>query len=830
MQVAELSSFDFYRIPPPRSNFKILVETFSRILDVLIGYKHTIIINGDFNIHFEKVATGDTACFLDLLASYGLRRTIFRPTRATACLDNIFVNIHPTEFTAEVLDDRLSDHHPIGISFRSTHASVRKTVSFVPITNAGLYNFYNYVTNVSWHFVTDVTLDPSLKCVRFVDLLCLGMQNSFPTVVKNVTKKDSKIRWFTPELRRMRDTLSIVNFISKQVNNPELATIARRFRAVYRSTIASARHRAHDDFISHSSNQAKAMWSIVNEFRTVGRKRASTDITADQFNDYFSNIADTIVNSLPSSTNLGHGHFMENLVLPEVVPMFHFKELSYVEVRDEIFNLTNSNSRDIYGFNSRVLKCIGNLIYIPLTNLFNHCLRMSVFPDCLKVARVVPVHKKGSASEPNNFRPISVVPLIGKIFERLLHARIVVFLETHMILNKAQFGFRKGLSASMAISRLVQLISDAFDSGSFVGTLFCDLSRAFDCVSSDILVSKLKRYKFSDSSISLVESYLSNRQQQVHLEDAKSNFSVTSRGVPQGSVLGPILFLLYINDLVYSMPDTEFILFADDTTVVSIDQHISLLSGVMEDVRSRVEAWFTSNQLKLNPDKTNTVCFSLRPHTGEGSLSARFLGIFVDSRLTWDVHTDYLAGKIASNVYALRNLAHFVSKKVLLSAYHALVHSHLEYALIAWGNASGAGRVFAIQRRAVRVVAGLGYRDDCRSAFARLGVLTLPSAYILQCLLHVRQHRASYTTHSEVHHHQTRNRDNIYVDYHRVEKSRFGPNYDGPRFFNKLPGEIRELPLNSFKRTVKRFLLDGSYYSLDEFLLDRTDFPPVGGS
>lgn len=400
------------------------------------------------------------------------------------------------------------------------------------------------------------------------------------------------------------------------------------------------------------------------------------------------------------------------------------------------------------------------------------------------------------------------------------------YLERGDLLNSAQFGFRRGRSTSGAIIRLIRLISDGFEDGKFVGSLFCDLSKAFDCVSHKILLGKLQKYRFSQEAVKFFESYLTDRRVQVHIGDSKSDFSTITRGVPQGSILGPTLFILYINDLVDSLPDANCILYADDTTVLTVDKHLSGLINRERDTLLRAEAWFAANDLLLNPEKTQRVVFALRPHSEDSLNSAKFLGVFVDRKLTWDTHTECLAKRMASSVYALRNLARFVSGSVLLTAYHALIHCHIDYALIVWGNASGADRVFGIQRRAIRVLAGLGYREDCRSSFSRLKILTLPSAYILQCMLYVRANLGEYTTHSEVHDYRTRNRDDIYVDFQRLNTSKYGINYDGPRFFNQLPVEIKMLPIKIFKKTVKSNLLKNAYYSIGEFLSGTSDWAP----
>ena len=226
----------------------------------------------------------------------------------------------------------------------------------------------------------------------------------------------------------------------------------------------------------------------------------------------------------------------------------------------------------MYGLNITLLKNVKNLLIIPLTKLINESFRTGVFPDTLKVACVIPIFKKGDKDDLGNYRPISLLPIITKIFEKAIKNQIVKYLEKHEILNKYQYGFREKLSTSDAILRFTEHTLDCFENGRYSASLFCDLSKAFDCVSHAILLKKLNTFNFNASSIKLIKSYLENRKQSVRLEDEISSELYVKAGVPQGSILGPVLFLIYINDLPNALGNIACLLYADDTTL-SMSHH-----------------------------------------------------------------------------------------------------------------------------------------------------------------------------------------------------------------------------------------------------------------
>lgn len=199
-------------------------------------------------------------------------------------------------------------------------------------------------------------------------------------------------------------------------------------------------------------------------------------------------------------------------------------------------------------------------------------------------------------------------------------------------------------------------------------------------------------------------------------------------------------------------------------------------------------------------------------------ISVKFLGVFLDPRLTWESHADYLSAVISKNTYLIRSLKNLVSNDVLISAYYGHIHSHLSYAVLCWGHSSHASRVFAVQRRCIRILAGLRYRDCCRASFAALGILTLPCVYILACLMFIRNNDRALVRNCDYHGYNTRHRNQLVLNYNRTTRARDGGNHYGLKFFNALPHDIRSLNPKLLKQKMQKYLKAKAFYSTEEFL------------
>ena len=449
--------------------------------------------------------------------------------------------------------------------------------------------------------------------------------------------------------------------------------------------------------------------------------------------------------------------------------------------------------------------------------MINRCIRDSIFPDVLKIASVTPIFKKGDINDPSNYRPISILPVVSKIYEALLKNQIVNYFESNSLFASEQFGFRKDRSTTLAVGRFVEFVVACFEDSSCCEASFLDLTKAFDCVSHVILIRKLYMYNFKPEACKLISSYLSNRMQYVKYNGHCSSHELIKSGVPQGSILGPIIFLIYINDLPEAIGEFASVLYADDTTLLTRGLTRGGALASHSETLDAPETWFRSNQLSLNQSKSLRMTMSVRGGH-EGDQSVKFLGVFVDSGLTWRAHCEHLEGRLRSAVFLLRRLSETCSPSVVRVAYFSLFHSHISYGLLIWGHTATLQRIFRLQRRAIRIVAGLQYRDDCRNAFTQLRVLTLPSLYVFQSLKYVHGNIQRYHRNADVHGYSTRGVQDIRGARFRLERSRNAFNYHGITYYNKLNEEVKQLTNTKFLEYLKKELIIKALYSLQEFV------------
>ena len=342
-----------------------------------------------------------------------------------------------------------------------------------------------------------------------------------------------------------------------------------------------------------------------------------------------------------------------------------------------------------------------------------------------------------------NCRPVSVLPFFSKIFEKVMYNRVSDFITKHKILYELQFGFRKEHSTAMALTVLNDKISSSLDNGDHVLGVFLDFSKAFDCVNHKILLTKLECYGIRGIALQWFRSYLTNRKQYVVYNNINSNLRDITCGVPQGSILGPLLFLLYINDITNASTKLFPILYADDSNVFLSGKDITKLVDTMNEELIKLVKWVEINKLSLNIPKTQCMVFSLNNVIIEGKVvvkgnpvcvvkSTKFLGVLIDSKLEWKQHINYIKGKIAKALGILCKARRLLNTSTLRTVYYSFLFPYLCYCIEVWGAArkKHISPLIVQHKRAIRMISFAGYREHSLPLFRKLNLLTLKELYM----------------------------------------------------------------------------------------------------
>ena len=521
-------------------------------------------------------------------------------------------------------------------------------------------------------------------------------------------KNDYKLKpWIGDDIVALIKRKHILSFKYSKSNNPEHKKTLRLLRKHINHEIRRSRYQYFKTFFEQNRNNIKRNWDAVNLI--LHRKRRAltpssvlkngkliTDPSeiGEIFNRYYINVAPELVKKLPKK-KAHFSDYLKNIEKP--LNSFYCSLTTVEEVSKLIESLDHRKAIDIYNFPIRIIKDLNEEIALPLSQIINASFEEGIFPEKLKLAKVIPLHKGGDQSIPKNYRPISILPIFDKIIEKLMHKRLTSYLSKHKIFNSSQYGFQRNKSTSMAILDLLEKISKSLLEKSRSCCVFLDLAKAFDTVSHEILLAKLEHYGVRGISNEWFRSYLFNRKQSVAISNTLSNPLTINCGVPQGSILGPLLFILYINDILSASDKFDFVQFADDTCLFLKDKSKVTLTDTTNLELSKISDWLVSNELSLNVTKSNFLYFShnkteeppplkLQGINIECKDVVKYLGILIDDKLNWSHQIKAVKLKVSRGVGILHSTKFLIPNSLILNLYYSFIQSHLSYGLSAWGS------------------------------------------------------------------------------------------------------------------------------------------------
>lgn len=649
----------------------------------------------------------------------------------------------------------------------------------------------------------------------------------------------------SPGLRISCRTKRELFVLTKLCPNEVIMRYYKKYCNILKKLIQSAKEMHVSRSINKSGNKIKTTWKIIKgetsqcqPFRNFELKNNDlTEITdpdaiCTTFNNYFGEIAQSLRSNFGNNNS---NNISNNTQLPISIPTnsLYIKPVSEAEIIRIINELNNTTAVGCDDIPITIIKQIANFLSTPLQNIINSYLEIGTFPDRFKISKIIPLHKRDATHNVQNYRPISILPALSKVFEKVMHSQLLNYLTKNKLISPSQHGFLHGKSTTTALVDVMNTVFHNTNQRTLVACIVCDLSKAFDMVDHEILKNKLQLYGIRGIAFDLFASYLEHRVQYTEIKHIHDNGVIrrhssqcicSAIGVPQGSIMGPLLFLLFINDLPSSVT-SQVVLYADDTNAMVTGSTEEELLYNLQTAWVELEQWFHNNKLILNRDKTKIIVFNQKEITNvtigniqaSTVLNCKLLGLAIASTLDWQQHITNVVSKLNQAIYVLINIKKICNNiETLKMLYFAYFNSHVNYGLLFWGSDTNARRILLLQKKALRIIMNLSPRESVRHHFKAIGIPTIFNQYIQVASTYIHENRDKFHTNSEIHTYNTRYPQYIRCDL--AKSSKFYNSYIsiGIKIYNALPNPLKN-DSRSFKLRVQEFLNEYTFYSLDEF-------------
>ena len=429
---------------------------------------------------------------------------------------------------------------------------------------------------------------------------------------------------------------------------------------------------------------------------------------------------------------------------------FDFNEISTHDILEKIKSLKAGKSPGYDGIQVKFLKLADANLAGSLCMLFNKCVQSCTFPPSMKMADISPIYKKLDNLCKNNYRSVNLLPVLSKLFESIMAEQLTTYFEH--ILSPLLSAYRKGYSCQHVILRLTELWRNALDNNKYVGTVAMDLSKAFDCMPHGLLLAKLHSYGVSSKACLFLSNYLRNRMQRVKVMDACSDWTIVNRGVPQGSVLGPLLFNIFLNDLFFVPLNSHLVNYADDNHICLENENLDVLQKQLQDDSNIAVRWFNNNQTTANPDKFQSIILSrdrvdqfdisLDGHVISRGNSLKMLGVTLDDNSNFNEHVRNICQTASCQINALKRISNFLNEQCRMNVYKSFISANFNYCPIVWlfCGKTNLNKLEKLQERALATVFcdnSLTYEDMLEKSGQlriRLNLIRLVAIDMFKCM------------------------------------------------------------------------------------------------
>lgn len=847
---------------PPSTNTSLFIEELQRYLTSNNMKNSLIIFVGDININIADSKDKNTLEYMNVMYSNSFASLINIPTRentlTATVIDHIFVNtpnnlVENFEINPYVIHASLTDHYPIFLQLRFNGAYKEKTkLNFINKINRPA--LFSSIEKENWENVL-VEEDPNLAYDLFI--------NKFNTYINNNTikiKLNSKNRpikpWITKGLIcsiRIRDTMKLQLNKHYEISKDNEY---KRYRNKLTELIQHTKNEYYKQKVLEAGNNNKKIWDTINEATNsisnhsneiqinnkVGQVLTNKASISNDFNKHFSDIGNEIAQTINTSD-----YEIPNVSSSKFSGSFFLNPVTDNEIINTIATLKNRSASGCDKISVQIIKFLHNYISKPIAHIINLIFKTSIVPDALKRSMVVPIHKSGTKLDKNNYRPISLLSNFAKIFEKCLNSRLIQFLDKNSVLSKNQYGFREGINTELAIAKLLESITSNLNMKHKCLAIFLDIKKAFDAVSHKILLKKLELQGIRGNVLNLFQNYLKGRYQTTLVNNIESEPLLVTRGIPQGSVLGPTLFLIYINELGDMKLPGQLFQYADDTALVIEGSSWEEAFKKATISISKIKNWLDTHELSLNSKKTTFLTFSPSlvglPEENEiyihNSYQCRnktkcnlncdkilkvdkikYLGVEIDQHLKWNCHITNIVSKLRKMIYKFNILKHILNKETLLLVYRSLVESVIRYGIVAWGGLydTHLHPLLICQKLILKIILKKEYMYPSKLLFQESKVLHVRNLYFLSLLQFVHKQQKEIQDYIV---HPTRAYFNLHIRNIKpnIELIKRTFVFIGPKLYNSLPFNFKNITsLKRFTASCKNFLFENN---IDEYFINK---------
>lgn len=764
--------------------------------------KNKIIIAGDFNIDLLK----STPCsneLLDILLSFNFNQTVFEQTRSSGrCIDNIFANYKPK---VKVLDIDVSDHSVLYLSEPNNSISItRKLIR--NISQKNLIKFASNVSEIDWSKLISIK-DPNVAYDCFESIIKKHYDKCFNYI--SITNKQET--WVTDEIKiLLREKHRLQRIARRYPTSLNIKTYSE-FRNSTNNSIRNIRGNFFGLKLKNCKN-TKDKWNIMSNLMNRNRAPiAEIPIAPNKLNNFFTE---------PILANENSDYSLK-INSPTTMALFPVTGTEILNMGQSI----NSNSAaGLDELHTKAMKSALPFLLIPITYLINLSFSTGIYPNKLKNTIIIPIHKKGDPSDCSNYRPISILSFMAKLFDKAYYNRLLSFAKKNNLISEHQFGFREKLGTTNAICKVYSQIMDYLDKSQVCIGIFLDLRKAFDSISHKGLIKKLSYLGIRGVASDWLSSYLSERTCVTRVNGILSDSRNLGNGTPQGSVLSPLLFNLFINDIT-EVISSGLTLYADDTFLLFGGYYLNNIIKEANIKLEKINKWLKNNNLALNLKKTVYIVFSnigknteFLDHISVDNYclsrvsSYKYLGIIFDQHLSWNVHIESLCSslrQICGITYRIKNI---IPHKYLKELYHAMFQSKLSYAFCIWGNTSNynISRLSVLQKRIIRNINNAPFLAHTKELFLKNEILNVNQLYNYLCsiFLYKDYHGPKLIVRLSEKEVFTRSNNFFHLEQCKTSKKITSILYNGIKGLNSV---LNNIDINEkdyqFKRKLKELLL-----------------------